>query len=284
MTEVVSERGFAAATVERVLVRSGCSRHTFYELFGDREECFLVACEEAVARASSRVHEAQRSGDTWRERIRTSLMALLSFFEDEPLVGRMLVVETLAAGSRALERRARVLGEIAAVVDEGRAQARGGALTPLTAEGVVGAVFSIIHGRVTAGEPALLELTNQLMSVIVQPYLGVRAAREELDRALPERAPAPLRADPLVRLGMRMTYRTMRVLLAIGNHPDASNREVGRAAGLEDQGQISKLLARLQRLGLIENTSDRRLSITNAWRLSPDGESVLRVVGQSRQT
>ena len=62
--------------------------------------------------------------------------------------------------------------------------------------------------------------------------------------------------DPLRGLGMRLTYRTMRVLLAIGVHPGASNREVGDASGIRDQGQISKLLTRLEDLGLIQNTSE----------------------------
>ena len=33
-----------------------------------------------------------------------------------------------------------------------------------------------------------------------------------------------------------------------------SNREVAHAAGVKDQGQISKLLARLQTHGLLQNT------------------------------
>jgi hypothetical protein len=41
------------------------------------------------------------------------------------------------------------------------------------------------------------------------------------------------------------------VLIAIGSHAGASNRQVGEAAGIADQGQISKLLARLDGLGLI---------------------------------
>ncbi len=53
---------------------------------------------------------------------------------------------------------------------------------------------------------------------------------------------------------MRLTYRTMRVLLAVAAHPGGSNRQVADGPGISDQGQISKLLARLHGLGLIENT------------------------------
>ena len=58
---------------------------------------------------------------------------------------------------------------------------------------------------------------------------------------------------------MRLTYRTVRVLSVIGEAPGASNREVAEGSGIADQGQISKLLARLERLQLIENTGGGQL-------------------------
>lgn len=80
---------------------------------------------------------------------------------------------------------------------------------------------------------------------------------------------------------MRITYRTLRVLGAIAEHPGASNRVVGEVADTHDQGQISKLLARLERLGLVENTSGnghRPTGEPNAWRLTPRGEGIERAV------
>ncbi len=80
--------------------------------------------------------------------------------------------------------------------------------------------------------------------------------------------------DPLRELDMRLTYRTVRVLLAIdaigGRGSPPSNRQVATAAGISDQGQISKLLARLQPLGLIGNTGgDHAKGEPNAWSLTP---------------
>ena len=53
---------------------------------------------------------------------------------------------------------------------------------------------------------------------------------------------------------MRLTYRTLRVLAEIAAAPGISNREVAEAAGVRDPGQISKLLARVEGLGLVRNT------------------------------
>lgn len=57
---------------------------------------------------------------------------------------------------------------------------------------------------------------------------------------------------------MRLTHRTVRVLMVIAERPGASNREVAERSGISDQGQISKLLTRLARLKLVENTGEGR--------------------------
>jgi DNA-binding MarR family transcriptional regulator len=118
------------------------------------------------------------------------------------------------------------------------------------------------------------------MGMIVLPYLGRGAAGRELTRPVP--APNPERAagaagggHPLEGLNMRLTYRTLRVLAAIGAHPGLSNRGVADTAEIADQGQVSKLLARLQDLGLIENTGEgHSKGAPNAWRLTPRGGQV----------
>ncbi len=291
MTQVVSERGAGNVTVARVVARSGVSRRTFYELFEDREDCFLAAFDGAIARIASEVVPAYEGGTRWREKIRAALIALLEVLDDDPGMGRLVIVETLGAGPRALERRRRVLAQVIAAVDEGRLEAKGSdGPPPLTAEGVVGAVFSLVHSRLLAcprtGEGKdgpLVGLVNPLMAMIVLPYLGPAAARRELGRPVPKALarPRPANGDPLRELQMRLTYRTVRVLMAVAANPGSSNRAVADGAGISDQGQISKLLARLQRLGLIEQT--RRGPARggpNAWALTERGREVEDAVTQ----
>jgi hypothetical protein len=67
------------------------------------------------------------------------------------------------------------------------------------------------------------------------------------------------------------------VLTVIGERPDASNREIAALAGIADQGQISKLLARLSKLGLIENFGEgQERGAANAWQLTARGAQVER--------
>jgi DNA-binding PadR family transcriptional regulator len=64
-------------------------------------------------------------------------------------------------------------------------------------------------------------------------------------------------------------------LSAIAGHPQASNRQIGTSAGIADQGQISKLLARLERIGLITNTGIYPgAGAPNSWTLTEKGERI----------
>jgi AcrR family transcriptional regulator len=282
MAEVCAERGAGNVTVAHVVARSGVSRRTFYELFEGLEACFLAALDEAVEHCATYVLPAYAAPAGWRERIRVALVALLEFLHEEPFLGRLMVVDTLGAGARALERRQQLLAQAIAAVEEGQGEAKRDGGSPLTAEGVVGGVLSVLHSRlIDPRDGSLLELTGPLMSMIALPYLGAACARQELQRPVPcsptgERAPV---TNPLRDLEMRLTYRTVRVLMSVAEHPGASNREVGFAAGMQDQGQTSKLLTRLKRLGLIENTGAGQVrGAPNEWTLTRKGIEVEQAV------
>jgi AcrR family transcriptional regulator/DNA-binding MarR family transcriptional regulator len=289
MVEVASERGAPRASVAHIVDRAGISRRTFYEHFEDREDCFLAAFDHALARAREAVLPAYWIQGAWRERVRAGLAALLAFFDEQPGLGALLVIDALGAGPRALERRTELVDALVAVVDEGRVEGRAGQESPpLAADGVVGAVFNVVHARmlerrVWQGEQApgpLLALLNPFMSMIVMPYLGTAAARKELARPAPTpRAITRPSVDPLRDLDMRLTYRTIRVLVAIAAEPGASNRRIAEAAGVSDQGQISKLLARLEHLGLIQNAGEGPAKgEPNAWTLTAKGREVERAI------
>jgi AcrR family transcriptional regulator len=287
MAEMAIDWGAGAVTVSHVVAHAGVSRRTFYELFPDREACLLAAFDLGVARARERVEPAYSAESRWRDGIRAGLAAFLGFLEDEPALGRLCVVHSLGGGAEVLSRRAEVIGKLAEVVDRGRTEGPAGSTQPpaLIAEGVVGAVLSMIYAQLQGqeqGQP-LTELFGVLMNLILLPYLGPSAARRELTRPLPKvqagtdflRAGGPqgegAGGDPHIRL----TYRTARVLTAIAESPGASNREVAARAGVVDQGQISKLLGRLLRLGLIVNTGESSArGAPNAWRLTELGERV----------
>jgi AcrR family transcriptional regulator len=282
----VDELGYADTTVADITGRARVSRRTFYELFKNREECLAAVLEDVVALVEGELAAAGLDGLAWRERVRGGLWAILSFLDREPALARVCVVQALRGGAEVLARREELLAGLAAVVDEGRlVGARGAGCTPLTAEGVVGAAFTIVHGRLSRGEREPLSgLLGELMGMIVLPYLGVAAARREQARPVPVSsrraadAPAalgPAVGDPLEGVSMRLTYRTARVLEGVAEHPGASNRMVAERAGIHDPGQVSKLLRRLESLGLLANSGEGHAKgEPNAWGLTPRGRRI----------
>jgi AcrR family transcriptional regulator len=279
--DVVRELGAANTNIVDIVSRSGVSRRTFYEAFSDREDCLLAAFEQALEDASRRVVAAYESKDRWREQVRAGLAALLAYMDEQPAAAHLLIADSLALGGRVLQRREQVVAQLAHALDAGRAQSKWGEdLPPLTAEGAVGGVLSILAQL--AGRPHVettSNLLNPLTAMLVMPYLGPVAARRELDRpvesTLAGTHSAESLADPFKPAGMRLTYRTVRVLLAVAANPNTSNRTLGEAADIRDQGQISKLLGRLRRIGLIENAGlPPSQGAPNAWVLTPAGEQL----------
>jgi AcrR family transcriptional regulator len=283
--ETVEEVGYARMTVAQVISRARVSRKTFYDVFADREDCFLYAFKQALDLASLQAREAYDREGNWCDGVRSALAGLLAVMDAQPSLAKLCVVEALGAGERVLEYRARTLDQFARVVDRGRFVSDATGEPPdVTAEGIVGAVFAVLHARVLdGGTQSLAELQGPLMSMIVLPYLGASAASREMSRPPVEiradgRATGSLaRTDPLDGLKMRLTYRTVRVLMVISEHPGASNREIAKGSGIADQGQISKLLARLAKLELIENAGDgHERGASNAWHLTARGQQVER--------
>jgi hypothetical protein len=189
-----------------------------------------------------------------------------------------------------------VLSAVSDAIDEGRSKAKQeDSLSPLTAQGIAGGALSVIHARLLArplqareglgagtyDNHPLAELVNPLMAMIVQPYLGAAAARSELKRPAqnPVEAVSAIK-DPFDGLSIRFTYRTARVLAAIAANSGASNRLIADRSGVADEGQMSRLLMRLQRSCLIENSGEGQVKgEPNAWTLTGRGEAVHAALG-----
>src|SRR3984885_6749584 len=65
--EAVEEVGYSRMTVAQVISRAKVSRKTFYDIFADREDCFLAALEQAVSQVGRLVREAYEQEEGWRD-------------------------------------------------------------------------------------------------------------------------------------------------------------------------------------------------------------------------
>jgi hypothetical protein len=154
MAAAMAARGAnaSAVTLGEALTRAGIDEVVGAEWFEDREHCVLEAFELGVQRARGRLAPAFAAESRWLDAIKAALAEFLRFLEDEPDLGRLLVVHSMGAGPRVLQRRSEVLATLYEVIDQGRAEALPGRVEPppVIAEGVTGAVLAVIHNRLSA--------------------------------------------------------------------------------------------------------------------------------------
>jgi AcrR family transcriptional regulator len=181
IADVTSLAGYAAMSVEQITGTAGVSRRTFYDTFKSKEDAFLAALDSAIRRLVQRVRRANRDSGSFAEGVRNGLATFLQFLADDPRYADMLIVEVLAAGTEAIERRNEMMRRFADMVRRGAENEPHGRRPPdLTAETIVGGIYEVVYARVLQGQvgelPALLP---DLAYSMMQPYMGHEAAKRE---------------------------------------------------------------------------------------------------------
>lgn len=184
LAAVCAGKGYSEMTVEDIIAHAGVSRRTFYDLFDDKEQCFLAAYDVVVARLLREVSRAYFAEERpWPERVASGLRALVQVFAADPGLAQLTVVEVLAAGQQALERRNAALREFAAFFEPGSDVLPAGIEGhELLTHAIVGGLSEVLFSYVAEGNTACLpEALPELVYCALVPYLGhadATAARE----------------------------------------------------------------------------------------------------------
>ena len=185
MLEAVGSVGYDAASVRTVLGRTGLYRQAFYDNFADKDVCYLEAFDFGVERLETLVVGAAVGERSWQGKLRAGLGALLEALDEEPDIGRALIVEVHAAGPEALAKRTEVMARITAFVDLARAEAEESESPPSIApEGIVAGIHAVIHSRLATGaNDGFRELLPEFMYFAVLPYFGGDVASAQMQAA-----------------------------------------------------------------------------------------------------
>ncbi|MGN6586286.1 MAG: TetR/AcrR family transcriptional regulator [Solirubrobacterales bacterium] len=180
MLEAVGTRGYERATVEDAIAAAGLYRQAFYDYFTDKEDCYLQAVDAGCAWIELAMREAVTGQATWREQLRGALTGLLRFLDEQPQVGRALLVEVHAAGPGAVERRTEAMERASLLMDLAREESDGAA-PAISAEAVVAGILAVLHSRLSANlTSGYANLLPELMYLAVLPYFGSVVASEEM--------------------------------------------------------------------------------------------------------
>jgi AcrR family transcriptional regulator len=165
MIEAVARRGYAATSVAEILALAGVSRRAFYELFSNKEDCFLATYDSIVARARKVMLDAWASERGWENRLHASCKALLDDIATRPKPPRLVLVESLGAGSNVLERMQLAGHTFERLVSLAFSSAPGGPELPrLTSKAIVAGVRHVLSRRLQEGREAeLLTLSDEIL-------------------------------------------------------------------------------------------------------------------------
>ncbi len=180
MVRVTAEKGYEATSVADILKASGVGRETFYELFADKQDCFVAAQRILFEDILDRITKAYKRPGPWPERARRGLAVLLDRLAMDPTATKFLFIEMGAVGTVAHEIFAEDFSHFVSLLDEGREESELARTLPNVSGIAAGAVYAHIYEEILLGRTAELpQLLPQLTYELLLPFLGEEAAREE---------------------------------------------------------------------------------------------------------
>jgi AcrR family transcriptional regulator len=174
LAEAVAEKGYAAVTLSDIVKHAKVSRRVFYANFEGKEQCFLAAFEVVLSHLHELVGEAVAGVEGWPQQASAASRATLSFLSSEPDLARLCLVESRSAGPAVMARFNEAVGEMAPLLQRGRAERPEAARLPdSTEDSTIGSLVSLIYRKVAAGEAEQLEgLLPDCAELVLLPYLG----------------------------------------------------------------------------------------------------------------
>ena len=104
----IRTQGYADTTVADIVREARTSRRTFYEHFGDRQECLVALLYESNQRTIARISEAVDPGASWETQARQAIEGWIAAVQADPPITLSWIrdVPALGASARELQRDA----------------------------------------------------------------------------------------------------------------------------------------------------------------------------------
>ena len=180
MADVVSEKGYAAATVADVTARAGVSRKTFYEQFEDKQSSLPRRLRRRRRGARQPPAREDRRAGRLDDRLRIGLEAFFKLLSEEPAFTRCLAIDAFAAGPDAgsAGRRSSPASPRSTGAPTRRRARRDPDIVELDLQvcrAIAGGVDEVLRGYVDAGKVADLPTIVPVMLEFVATNVARRA-------------------------------------------------------------------------------------------------------------
>lgn len=226
---VVANKGYGKATVADLIETAGVSRTTFYRYFADKEACFLATLELLLAGIAALTRAGLQGGDSWQERSEAGMAAFIGVLVTQPDAARICVVESDAAGPKAVAlvdstaaEFARMLADVFAELPDQRGMPKE------IVNAMVGGMRKLLQTRLhrrTEGE--LPELVPELVKLA----LSYRPPPQRLPDRAPRSKVVPKteRSAGIDEPARRLEHAAMAVIAREG-YADATMADIARKA------------------------------------------------------
>ena len=182
MAQVVATKGYSGASLIDICSTAGVSTKAFYDQFADKEACFMSAFDRGSALLQKSVARANLEPGAWAERIHRGLGVLLSILAGEPAFAALAVVEVMAAGPRALQRRQRLLSSFAKFFAGAPEDPSIPAVPDVVVEAIIAGLYGVIFDHVADGRAGELpDRLPELTYFTLVPFIGAEAAATVAD-------------------------------------------------------------------------------------------------------
>ena len=169
MAEAMAELGYVGTPVAEIIKRAGVSRETFYQQFSSKQDCFLAALNETISNLADSMAPGLETPGTTVDKMRNLIGRYLDAVTGDPVMARMFLVESYAAGPEVAARRAvlqrRFIDALAEFV---------GAETPdgqFACEAFIAGIIAMVTSRVATGDiesiPGLLDPLTTLVARVL---------------------------------------------------------------------------------------------------------------------
>jgi AcrR family transcriptional regulator len=180
--KIAADEGYASLTAGRIARDAGVSKATFDALFkGEKgkDQCFFDALRHLGLEALVQAGEPARCASDPAIGVQRGIAALMEYLAYDPVLAQIAFVEVFAAGPAAIETREWVLSEFKRLLVKLLPEAD--RPSDVVAEATVGAVWGIIHHRITHGSPRELPyLSNHAAYLALTPALGAETAVKKI--------------------------------------------------------------------------------------------------------
>ena len=177
-SQVVSERGYSAATVSEITRLAGVDGREFYRLYTDKQEAFSAVHELASQSLMKVAARAFFAGSDWPQRIWEAFRAATQSVQENPTVAHVGFVDSYAVGPRGIQRVEDSRIAFTMFLQEGYRQELAAAPpSRLAQEAIIAAIFEIVYREARASaEPETTRLLGAIVHLCLAPFLGGEAA------------------------------------------------------------------------------------------------------------